>query len=115
MVVERINMSEGEMSGATVIIKGTLPELHKTERNVPTKGMCDIFEPEDVLAKYEESCDNPGVMGTCLQPMDAGGSTNHPGHDILRDQLLTYCEESWQQGTEVLATTILRSMALKKG
>ena len=55
------------MSEATDItkrIEGTLPELHKTKRNVPINGRCDISEPKDVLEEYEESCGSPGVSGT---------------------------------------------------
>ena len=53
-------------------------------------------------------------MGTRLQPQAVGGSTNLPGHDIQRDQLLSNVEESWRQATEVITTTVLRSMTLKK-
>ena len=87
---------------------GTHPELHK--RDVPTKGMCDIFESKDVLKKS-----SPGVMDTRLQSQAEGGSTSHPGHDIPQDQLLTNGEERWQQATEVMTTTVLKSMSLEKG
>ena len=54
IVVEKINMKEGEMPGATDMtegIKGSHLELHKIEKNVLTKGMCDIFKLKDVLKK----------------------------------------------------------------
>ena len=43
-----------------------------------------------------------------------GGSTNLPGHDIPCDQLLSTGVESWRRATEVIATTVLRSMTPKK-
>ena len=65
LVVERVNRKEGEMPEATDFTKGingTLPELHKTKKNVTIKERCDISEPKDVLEKYEEPGDSPGVM-----------------------------------------------------
>ena len=38
-----------EANDNTKGIKGTLPGLHKTKRNVPIKGRCYISEPKDVL------------------------------------------------------------------
>jgi hypothetical protein len=56
MVVEKINMKEGEMPGASDMtegIEGTLLELHKIGKNVPTKGMFDIFELKDLVTVQE--------------------------------------------------------------
>ena len=101
MVVEKINMKEGEMSGATDMTKGTHPELHKIERNVPTKRMCDIFESKDKMMNLDKALVEEPVLRSHKQ-VEKGTEHRHR-HEVKAVPIWATAKEK-QDKVEIMTT-----------